>query len=196
MKLVLIVGPSGSGKDTLLRSARAALGHRQDIQFARRYITRPPDSNEDNYYVDPQGFNHLSNTGYFLSTWRAHNNCYGIPIHILTDSNRLSTIICSISRSAIVDFEKYHENTTTILITAPEQILHARLQGRGRETDKDIQQRLVRASATVHANNLITFNNINSVVESTTRFTALLTKLCLDQSFAHTEPQLSHQSVK
>ena len=114
MNIILVVGPSGSGKDSLLRSARSALSGHGTFGFAKRYITRPPDGSEDNYYLDSRAFKVLEGCGFFLSTWQAHNNYYGIGAHILAENNGLETVVCSVSRSAIGDFESRCDQTTTI----------------------------------------------------------------------------------
>jgi ribose 1,5-bisphosphokinase PhnN len=65
MKVILVVGPSGAGKDTLLRAAREHFAAVPSLGFARRYITRPPGVDEDNYYVDEVGFSLLENAAFF-----------------------------------------------------------------------------------------------------------------------------------
>src|SRR5271165_6732831 len=47
--LVLVVGPSGAGKDSLLNGARAAFAGDARVHFVRRVITRP---------ADPEGEDH------------------------------------------------------------------------------------------------------------------------------------------
>ena len=64
MNIILVVGPSGSGKDTLLHSSRRYFAGIDTIAFARRYITRPPDENEDNYYIDAIAFEYLEKGGF------------------------------------------------------------------------------------------------------------------------------------
>ena len=55
-RLVLVVGPSGAGKDTLLRLARAACVDDHDVVFPRRVVTRASSADEDNIAVGPDDF--------------------------------------------------------------------------------------------------------------------------------------------
>lgn len=174
MNIILVVGPSGSGKDTLLRSARNSFAGKSSIAFARRYITRPPDENEDNYYVDAIGFDHLQKSGFFLSTWQAHQNYYGVAEHMVGGHNRYSTIVCSISRSAIWDFDSRYENTLTIHVTAEKDVLKERLLKRGRERMADIERRLARAEKKPEARNLLVFDNSSDLQKSCARFSSIL----------------------
>ena len=180
MRVVLVVGPSGSGKDSLLRGARQYFGEGGSLGFVRRYITRPPDESEDNYYIDQTAFSLLKQLNFFISTWQAHGNHYGIPCHALASSGSLKgydLLLLSISRSAIVDFEQRHDTVTTIQIMVKEDVLRERLESRGRENNLEIRQRLERAQQTVVARDLITFDNSADLDRSRVNFNILLEKL-------------------
>jgi len=63
-KIVLIVGASGVGKDTLLRNIK----DKMQANFIQRYITREPDKNESNFYLDKEAFLALKEKNYFISS--------------------------------------------------------------------------------------------------------------------------------
>ena len=55
-RLILVVGPSGAGKDTLLGLAKAACTDDPGIVFSRRVITRQASASEDNEEVSAGTF--------------------------------------------------------------------------------------------------------------------------------------------
>jgi len=55
-RLVAVAGPSGAGKDTLLRFARNLLGGDPNIVFPRRVVTREPSAEEDHDALSEAGF--------------------------------------------------------------------------------------------------------------------------------------------
>ena len=72
-----VVGPSGAGKDTLIRGALAA---RPDLRLVRRVITRPTDAGGEAFEgVTEQAFQQRSAMGDFAREWQAHGLRYGIP---------------------------------------------------------------------------------------------------------------------
>lgn len=175
MTMILVVGASGSGKDTLIRAAR----HRFDreLLFARRYITRPPGDHEDNYYISREGFLVLQAAGFFLSNWRAHGLCYGIARSDCFPTSGIGAVLASVSRSVIGDFEARFDDVITIQVWARVEVLERRLRCRGRESTEAVRQRLLRATAPVRARQLIPFDNSGDLDASRERFASLLYRL-------------------
>ncbi len=177
MKVILVVGPSGAGKDTLLRAAREHFDGDRSIGFARRYITRPPGVDEDNYYVDEVGFSLLEKAAFFISSWRAHRNCYGVARHEIHQYSGKGSVIASISRSSVADFERVCNAPVTILVTARPEVLEKRLLSRGRESAEKIRDRLHRAQKPLHTKNYISFDNSGDLMQSKNDFIALIARL-------------------
>ena len=55
-RLVLVVGPSGAGKDTLIAAVRQRLAADEAFLFPRRIVTRPSSAAEDNVEADEATF--------------------------------------------------------------------------------------------------------------------------------------------
>ena len=84
-RLVLVVGPSGAGKDTLLGLAKAACEGNHDIVFPRRVVTREASSAEDNVAVTSDEFRRGLGHGDFAAHWEAHGLSYALPAEINED---------------------------------------------------------------------------------------------------------------
>ena len=78
-RLVLVVGPSGAGKDTLIAHARAACRQDATVVFPRRAVTRPASAFEDNECLSEADFRQAEANGAFAFWWSAHGHMYGIP---------------------------------------------------------------------------------------------------------------------
>lgn len=169
-KIILIVGPSGVGKDTLLRAARKKLKENECFNFVKRYITRKPDSNEKNFYLKDKAFFLLKQSSYFLSSWEAHDNYYGIAKECIQPGVN----IISTSRGHIKDFEHIFEDVTTVHVTIPKALLLSRLRLRGRESEAQIMARLKRMYDNIEARECVEFDNSLSFEESTTAFVQLI----------------------
>jgi len=77
-QLVYIMGPSGSGKDSLLQQVAQHAGSR--VHLMKRYITRSAESEgEDAFSVSAAEFDAMEARGEFAMRWRANGLAYGIP---------------------------------------------------------------------------------------------------------------------
>ena len=129
--LFLIVGPSGAGKDTLLRGARAALAGDDDFVFARRVITRPPASErEDHEPLSAEAFLKRAQRGGFMLSWRVYDTDYGIPSAYGEALSAGRHVVANVSRAVVAAAVSYFAPARVIQVTAPRVVLQARLAAR------------------------------------------------------------------
>lgn len=144
--MVVVVGPSGAGKDSVMAYAARQFAGEPRLGFVRRVITRPPDAGgEAHEAVDAAGFQARAAAGAFAVSWDAHGLSYGIPRETLDRLSEGMTLVANGSRSALPAFAAAYERLKVVLITARADILAARLAARGRESTEAIARRLDRA---------------------------------------------------
>jgi ribose 1,5-bisphosphokinase len=171
--LVLVVGPSGAGKDTVLGLARAALAEDRRFRFARRVITRAADAGgEDHEAVSVEAFSRRS----FALRWQAHGLHYGIPADVTDDLAREVVVVANVSRGVIVEAAARFA-VRVIVVTAPVDILAQRLAARGRETAADVTMRLGRNVPIPDGVPVDTVVNDTTPDEAARRFVAALNRV-------------------
>jgi ribose 1,5-bisphosphokinase len=145
--LLLVVGPSGAGKDTVIAGAKAACAHDPNLVFPRRVVTRTATSAEDHDSLDDAGFERALADGDFAFWWQAHGLRYGIPRSVDDDIRAGRTVVCNVSRGVVADLRARYAQVVAILITAPAAILTERLAGRSRASDGSLAERIKRNEA-------------------------------------------------
>jgi phosphonate metabolism protein PhnN/1,5-bisphosphokinase (PRPP-forming) len=144
-KLVLVVGPSGAGKDSLLRHAAQKLAPEKHIVFPRRTITRTSsDATEAHDSMSVDEFREAHENGAFAFSWEAHGLHYGVPAAIRHDLEAERTVAVNVSRAIIGEAAECFPNIAVLHVTAPVTVIAERLAQRGRETAGDIAQRIAR----------------------------------------------------
>ena len=102
--LILIVGPSGVGKDTLMNGAQERLGGNPRYRFVRRIITRPGDLGEEAHdSATEQEFEARRQGGEFALIWRAHGLHYAIPTDIALDLAQGRAVVANVSRAVVAE---------------------------------------------------------------------------------------------
>jgi ribose 1,5-bisphosphokinase len=170
--LVLVVGPSGAGKDTMIDCARQALAGDPRFRFIRRVITRPADAAGEAHEAVTEG--EFAARSFALS-WRAHGLCYGIPAEMAADLARGAVVVANISRTVIVEAARRFP-ARVIAVTAPAEVLAARLAARGREAASDAASRLARAVALPAGVPVETVANDSTLEMGVARFLAALSR--------------------
>ncbi|MDA9495579.1 phosphonate metabolism protein/1,5-bisphosphokinase (PRPP-forming) PhnN [Bradyrhizobium sp. CCBAU 11361] len=161
-RLVLVVGPSGAGKDTLLRLAQAACTDDQNVVFPRRVVTRESSAAEDNIAMSPDEFRRGIDHGDFAVHWEAHGHCYALPLEINDDIRAGRAVVVNVSRTVIAALRQAYANVVVVAITAPPDVLAQRLAARARHSDGNIADRLSRSVEDVSAQADVTILNAGS----------------------------------
>jgi phosphonate metabolism protein PhnN/1,5-bisphosphokinase (PRPP-forming) len=174
--LILVVGPSGAGKDTLMAVSRVALAGDPRFRFARRLITRPAMAGaEDHSSCDEAAFRAAEARGELALSWRAHGLRYGIPAAELSGVAEGGVVLANVSRTVIAAAERLAERVVVLNITAPVAVLAQRLAARGRENEADIAARLKREASLAAARaEIVTIMNDRSVAEAAAELLAML----------------------
>lgn len=134
-RLVLVVGPSGAGKDTLIGLARQALDGDPAVVFPRRLVTRETNRWEDHDTLTPAEFEAGVASGRWPLCWRAHGLGYALPPSLPADIAAGRTVVVNLSRAMVAQARRRFAHVVVVYVTAPPEVLAARVAGRGRNDD-------------------------------------------------------------
>ncbi len=143
--LVVLSGPSGSGKDTVISEIfKAGI----DVKKSISMTTRAPRDGEidgvDYIFVDEASFLSSAEQGELLEYAHYGLNYYGTPrapIDKWLDESR--TVILKIDVEGGGNVKKLYPESVSIFIMPPSmEVLEKRLRNRGSETEEDILRRL------------------------------------------------------
>ncbi|SFV38378.1 ribose 1,5-bisphosphokinase [Devosia crocina] len=177
--LVLVVGPSGVGKDTLLSSTRQALDNDKRFSFVRRVGTRPADHDlEDHITLDAVEFAEALANDRLALSWQAHGYDYGLPISVDTDLALGRVVVANVARHAVGQAIAKYPTCRVVMITAEISRRAERLARLGRESRDQITSRLAREGGGLPADiSPIVIDNSGSVGIGVTAFVMTLRAL-------------------
>jgi ribose 1,5-bisphosphokinase len=184
VRLIYVIGPSGAGKDSLLNSLRQDMAGMAAITatptppplyFAKRTITRSHEqSNEDHEAVDTSNFESLVNCEAFAMHWFANGLQYGIRHQELAPMKEGTWVMVNGSRAYLEEAKQRVPGLTVLLITAPIEVLRARLLSRGRENEQAIEARLSRSQDVALGSQDLCVSNGGSLADSVATLKNLL----------------------
>src|ERR1700761_1185016 len=173
-RLILVVGPSGAGKDTLLGLARNCCADDSNIVFQRRVVTREASAFEDNEQISRENFEQDLKQGAYAMHWEAHGHCYGVPQTLNDDIRAGRTVVVNVSRTVIPAMRAAYADVVVVSITAPTEVLAARIAMRARGSDGALQQRLGRTVDDAAAVPDVTISNVSSAEYHARQFVRII----------------------
>jgi len=147
-KLIIITGPSGVGKGTVVK---AILKKGINIWLSISATTRKPRNGEedgkDYYFLTTKKFKEMINNEMFLEWAEFAGNYYGTPINKINEKIKHgSKVILEIEvEGACQVREKFPETIAIFLLPPNKQELEKRIRNRGTDNEESILQRLERA---------------------------------------------------
>ncbi len=172
-RVIWLMGPSGSGKDSLL----SALRQREHAQLlvAHRYITRPANAGSENHIaLSEQEFFTRAGQNLLALSWHANGFYYGVGIEIDLWLHAGFDVLVNGSRAHLAQAQaRYASALLPVCLQVSPEVLRSRLQSRGRENAVEIEQRLARAARyTPSACHVL--NNDGSLLQSVDNFLSLI----------------------
>ena len=147
-KLIVISGPSGAGKSTVVFKA---IEGREDVCFSTSVTTRKPRPGEvdgrEYFFVDPDRFKEMVENDELLEHAEYVANSYGTPRAYVEDKLEagLNVLLDIEVQGARQIHEKMPDAVKIFIIPPSLEELEKRLKGRGTDTERAIEARLIRA---------------------------------------------------
>ena len=143
--LIVVSGPSGAGKTTVLNRVMAEL---EDIRFSVSHTTRIARSGEKDgveyYFVSRREFERLISEGSFLEWAEVHGELYGTSRDEYDRAVRegVDLLLDIDVKGADQVCQKFDDAVTVFVIPPSYRDLERRLRGRGPDDEASFQRRL------------------------------------------------------
>ncbi|MFH1794781.1 MAG: phosphonate metabolism protein/1,5-bisphosphokinase (PRPP-forming) PhnN [Pseudomonadota bacterium] len=172
---VAVMGPSGSGKDTLIAHARDRVDSERTF-FVRRIVTRAADSAaEDHDTMSCEAFAAAEADGAFALCWKAHGLDYGLPAGVDAAIRDGRAVVANVSRAVLPLLRQRYRHVVPVHVFADPDILAARIARRGRESGEAIAARVSRdPGISLAGNDIVRIDNGGELTVAVDRFVAAI----------------------
>ena len=168
-RLIVLTGPSGVGKGTLVRSL---LQSHPELYLSVSVTTRSPRPGEINgknyYFVNREQFEQMIAQEQLLEWAQFAGNCYGTPRQQVEEKiQQGKSVLLEIELEGARQIRTSFPQAMRIFILPPSmQELEQRLRGRGQDSEEAIARRLRRAEEEINAAGEFDFKIVNDNFET------------------------------
>lgn len=165
--LVVVSGPSGAGKGTLLEVFRK----KENIKFSVSATTREKRKNEvhgENYFFKTRlEFEKMIEDGELLEWVNYCDNYYGTPKKYIEESlEKGYDVLLEVEVEGAKNIiEKYPECVSVFILPPSFEELKKRIVGRGTESQEQIDKRLEKARTEINLASNYSYMVVNNLVE-------------------------------
>ena len=171
-KLIIITGPSGVGKGTVVKEL---LDRNKDIWLSISATTRNPRMGEkdgENYYfISDEKFKDMIDKKEFLEWAQFAGNYYGTPLSTVNEKIEKGLIVLleiEVEGAKQIK-EKFPEALSIFLLPPSKEELEKRIRNRGTEKEEAINRRLSRANYEIASSGEFDFVLTNHDVDETVK---------------------------
>ena len=171
-KLIIITGPSGVGKGTVVKEL---LDRNKDIWLSISATTRNPRVGENDglnyYFISEERFKDMIDKKEFLEWAQFAGNYYGTPISTVNEKiEKGFVVLLEIEVEGAKQIkEKFPESLSIFLLPPSKEELEKRIRNRGTEKEEAIDRRLSRANYEIASSNQFDFVLTNHDVEESVK---------------------------
>ncbi len=167
-KLIVVSGPSGVGKGTIVKTL---VKRRADVVESVSCTTRAPREGEQNgreyYFLTKEEFARRIQEDDFLEYDEHFGNFYGTPKSFVREMLKEKHVILEIDVVGALNAKKAFPESKLVMIAPPSlEELKRRLIGRGTESEEEIENRLSRLSYELSKQDAYDYVIVNDDLES------------------------------
>ena len=171
-KLIIITGPSGVGKGTVVKEL---LDRNKDIWLSISATTRNPRVGENDglnyYFISEERFKDMIDKKEFLEWAQFAGNYYGTPLSSVNEKIEKGFIVLleiEVEGAKQIK-EKFPEALSIFLLPPSKEELEKRIRNRGTEKEEAINRRLSRANYEIASSDKFDFTLTNHNVDETVK---------------------------
>ena len=171
-KLIIITGPSGVGKGTVVKEL---LDRNKDIWLSISATTRNPrigeKDGENYYFISDEKFKDMIDKKEFLEWAQFAGNYYGTPLSTVNEKIEKGFIVLleiEVEGAKQIK-EKFPESLSIFLLPPSKAELEKRIRNRGTEKEEAINRRLSRANHEIASSGEFDFVLTNQDVDETVK---------------------------